>query len=158
MTPRNTSCSTSGGSRSVIRPQRILKDYAESGALNALLNIYAAIGPSTFVTKSGDLLVILGVSGVDDECLDAAELEQITERFRMALPVFNENFRIYQYLLKRDQRSIPFRDYEDPVVQTTVRDRMKYLNERPTPLHVIDIYWAVVHEGWRPSQSFKSRF
>ena len=93
----------------MIRPARVLKDYQESGALNALINFHAAIGPNTFVTKSGDLLAVLAVPGIDDECLDTSDIEQITHRFQMALSVFNDKFRVYQYLLKRDQlqHSVP---------------------------------------------------
>ena len=95
----------------MIRPQRVLKDYRESGALNALINVHAVIGPNTFVTKSGDLLAILSVPGIDDECLDTSDIEQITHQFQTALSVFNEKFRVYQYLIKRDQPKIPHRDY-----------------------------------------------
>ena len=142
----------------MIRPQRVLKDYRESGALNALINVHAVIGPNTFVTKSGDLLAILSVPGIDDECLDTSDIEQITHQFQMALSVFNEKFRVYQYLLKRDQPNIPHHDYPNPVVQAAVRNRIDYLTHRSPPLHTIEIYWAVVYEGWRPSRSLKDQF
>ena len=142
----------------MIRPARVLKDYQESGALNALINVHAAIGPNTFVTKSGDLVAILAVSGVDDECLDASDIEQITHRFQTALPIFNEKYRLYQYLLKRDQPTLPHLDYANSVVQTAVRNRIDYLTHRSPPLHTIETYWAVVYEGWRPSGSFKDQF
>src|SRR6186997_1596785 len=100
----------------MIRPSRVLKDYRDSGALNALINVHAAIGPHTFVTKSGDLLAVLAVPGIDDECLDASDIEQITHRFQTGLSAFNEKFRVCQYLLKRDQPDILHRDYPNTVV------------------------------------------
>ena len=142
----------------MIRPARVLKDYQESGALNALINFHAAIGPNAFVTKSGDLLAVLAVAGIDDECLDTADIEQITHRFQMALSVFNDKFRVYQYLLKRDQPNLPRRDYDNPVVQAAVRNRAEYLTHCSPPLHTIEIYWAVVYEGWRPRRSLKDQF
>lgn len=142
----------------MIRPPRVLKDYQESGALNALINFTAAIGPNTFVTKSGDLMAIVAVPGIDDECLDASDIEQITHRFQTGLSVFNERFRVYQYLLKRDQPNIPHRDYSNPVVQAAVQNRIDYLTHRSPSLHTIEIFWAVIYEGWRSSRSFKDRF
>src|SRR2546427_10575277 len=109
MTPQNTKYSTLGGFPTMVKLTRILRDYRESGALNALININAAIGSNTFVTKSGDLVVFLGIQGIDDECLDAAEIDQVAHRYEAAVRVFDERFRIYQYLVKRDQASIPSR-------------------------------------------------
>ena len=45
-----------------------------------------AIDERTFLTKSGDLLMVLSARGVDYECLDPAQLDQIARRFESALP------------------------------------------------------------------------
>jgi hypothetical protein len=47
--------------------KQIVKNYKESGALNAQLNLYGFLDEQIFLTKSGDLGVILVVRGVDYE-------------------------------------------------------------------------------------------
>jgi type IV secretion system protein VirB4 len=130
---------------------RILKDYRESGAMNALVNIHAAIDDQTFLTKSGDLVVLLGVQGADYECLDASQLDQITRRFETALKTFDEHFRIYQYIDKREGAAIPHGLYENPVVREAVMSRVAYLENRTDKLYSVDVYFAIVYEGWANS-------
>src|SRR5437773_2313420 len=79
MIPQSTKYSTFGGFPIMVKLPRVLEDYRESGALNALINIHAAIGPNTFATKSGDLLVFLGIQGIDDECLDGMYVDERVE-------------------------------------------------------------------------------
>jgi type IV secretion system protein TrbE len=76
----------------VIKIKRILKDYEDSGALNALVSIHTALDEHTFLTKSGDLVMLLGLRGVDAECLDHSQTDQIARRFESALPIFDERF------------------------------------------------------------------
>ena len=92
----------------------ILKEHHETGAMNALVNVHTAIDDYTFLTKSGDLLMVLSARGVDYECLDPAQLDQLARRFESTIRIFDENFRIYQYLLKRDGPSLP-------IVSMTIR-------------------------------------
>src|ERR1700722_19480192 len=105
----------SEGPPGVIRLSRIFKDYEDSGALNARVSITAALDDRTFLTKGGGLVTMLCVRGVDYECLDASEIDQFARRFEAALRTFDENFRIYQYVLKRDHAAIPARTHASPV-------------------------------------------
>jgi len=50
---------------------RVMKDYRESGAFNALVGIHAVIGDGIFLTKAGDLVMWLALKGLDYECADA---------------------------------------------------------------------------------------
>src|SRR3989442_13323892 len=104
----------------MIKLSRILKDYQESGALNALVNVHAAVDDYTFLTKSGDLLAVVAVQGVDYECLDHSQLDQLARRFEAAVRIFDESFRVYQYLIKRDNVSIPHRHYDNPVIEEAI--------------------------------------
>ena len=122
---------------------RILKDYNDSGAMNALIPIHAAIDDHTFLTKSGDLMTLVAVQGVDYECVDALHLDHIARRFESTLRTFDENFRLYQYLVKRDAPPIPHRTYASPVVQQAVANRIAYLQGKN--LYSLDTYIAVVY-------------
>ncbi len=141
----------------MIRVSRIVKDYQESGALNGLVNVHAAIDDQTFVTKSGALVTVLGVLGVDYECLDPEQLDHVARRFEAALRTFDERFRIYQYVIKRNQPTLPRRDHANPVVKQAVADRIAYLTDKADHLYSLDTYIAVVYEASRPTYDFKRR-
>jgi type IV secretion system protein TrbE len=126
---------------------RILKDYQESGAVNSLVSVLAAIDDHTFLTKSGNLVAILATPGLDYECLDPSTMQQITHRFESAMRIFDEKFRVYQYLLKRDNPPMPHRSYDSPVVQEAVASRIAYLQGKADHLYSLEIYFAVVYEG-----------
>ena len=79
----------------MIKVKRILKDYDESGALNTLVNIHATVAENVFLTKSADLVMLLALRGVDPECLDHCQKDQIARRFESALRIFDERFRVY---------------------------------------------------------------
>jgi type IV secretion/conjugal transfer VirB4 family ATPase len=133
----------------------IRKDYNESGAMNALVNIHAAIDERTFLTKCGDILLILSARGVDYECLDPSQLDQVARRFESATRIFDENFRLYQYLVKRDSPSIPHRAYHNPVVQQAINSRIAYLQGKSDNLYSLDTYFVVLYQGWKPSNTRK---
>src|SRR5436305_15187284 len=111
----------------MLRLKRIFKNYDETGSLNERVNLYGFVGPEVFLTKSGDLGVILEVRGVDYECLDGASVDALTKRLESALRLFDENYRIYQYLFKRNDPKIPHKLYGTPVVDAAIANRMAYL-------------------------------
>ena len=74
--------------------ERALKTYREAGALNAQVNLFGFIDDHTFLTKGGDVGLILAVSGVDYECLASAEVDIYTKRLSLTevaktLPIGN---------------------------------------------------------------------
>ncbi len=89
--------------------KRIFKNYEEAGSLNAMVNLFGFIGPQVFLTKSGEVGVMLEIHGVDYECLDAPAIDGLTKRLESALRLFDENYRIYQLLFKRNRNGAPFR-------------------------------------------------
>ncbi len=137
------------------RLSRILKDHHESGAMNALINIHAAIDEQIFLTKGGDLVMMLAARGVDYECLDPSQLDQIARRFEAAVRVFDENFRLYQYLVKRDGAALPHRTYDNPVVQAAIKNRIAYLQRKANSLYSVETYYAVVYQGWKQANAHK---
>lgn len=55
----------------MFRLDRALKPYRESGSLNDQVNLFGFIDDGVFLTKSGDVGLILAVKGVDYEGLAA---------------------------------------------------------------------------------------
>lgn len=129
---------------------RVMKDYQESGAFNALVGIHAAIDDGIFVTKGGDLVTWLALAGRDAECLDPEEIDQAARHFESVLRVLDERFRIGQYVLKREEPELPGRHYADPVVEEAAAGRIRYLSRKAEKLCRTENYLAIIYEGWRP--------
>ena len=101
----------------MINLAKLFKDYNAAGALNEHINLYGFVADQVFLTKSGDLGVVIQVEGIDYECLDENPLDNITRRLEVAQKVFDSQFRIYQYLLKRNNATIPYQLYDNEVVE-----------------------------------------
>ena len=72
---------------------RIVKEWKESGSLQAHINLCGLWDEETFLTKSGDLAMVLRVKGIDYESLDSISrdhavkrLEAGSARFRSTRP------------------------------------------------------------------------
>src|SRR5690606_528250 len=127
---------------------RIRHDHRDAGALHELVNLFGFVDERTFLTKSGDLGVVIRIRGVDDECLDPDQVDRIARRFEATLKVFDERFRVYQYLLKRDDPEIPHRDYADhPVLQQAVAARISHLQSKARRLYSLDTYIVVLYQN-----------
>jgi type IV secretion system protein TrbE len=135
----------------MLRLDRIFKNYGETGSLGEQINLFGFIGPSVFLTKSGEVGVILEVRGVDYECLDTASLDHFTKRLESAFKLFDENYRLYQYLFKRNNESIPYRLYSSPIVDAAIENRIAYLNSKADTLFSLSIYYVVLYQGSQTS-------
>jgi type IV secretion/conjugal transfer VirB4 family ATPase len=133
----------------MLRLQRIFKNYQETGSFNEQVNLYGFIDSHVFLTKTGDMGVILEVRGVDYECLDGNALDGITKRLESALKVFDDNYRIYQYLFKRNNETIPYKLYGKPIVDTAIKNRVAYFAAKSETLFSLSIYYVILFEGFR---------
>jgi type IV secretion/conjugal transfer VirB4 family ATPase len=129
--------------------RRLFKNYKETGSFNEQVNLYGFIDQHVFLTKTGDLGAVLQVPGVDYECLDGNTLDGLTKRLESALKLFDENYRVYQYVFKRNNETIPYKLYGNPVVDTAIRNRIAYLGSKADTLFSLSIYYVVLFEGFR---------
>jgi len=130
----------------MFRLARALKPYRETGSLNDQVNLFGFIDDHTFLTKSGDVGVVLAVTGVDYECLDANEIDNYTKRLESAFRLFDDRCRIYQYLFKRNAPELPHRTYSNPVVSAAIENRITYLKGKADSLYALAIYFVVIFE------------
>jgi type IV secretion system protein VirB4 len=142
----------------MINLAKLFKDYNDSGTLNEYINLYGFVADQVFLTKSGDLGAVIHGDGVDYECLDQNTLENVTRRFEAATRGFGEQYRIYQYLFKRNQEQIPFQLYRDELVNQAIRNRADHLASRAEELYEIQIYYVVLYEGFRFKTSLSKSF
>lgn len=139
---------------------KLVKDHSRTGDLRELVPFSEFLAGPIFLTKAGDLGMVLRVRGCDYECLDHSQLEHVARRFNAAASIFPDTFRLYQYVLKRNGVTVPHQSYTDLVVQTAVEARIGYLSGKAESLYSLEIYFVVLYEGWRhqPSRSIPDVF
>jgi type IV secretory pathway VirB4 component len=128
---------------------KIIKPWKESAALNAHINLYGFWNDIAFLTKSGDLGMVLRVRGVDYESLDSGEQEYAVKRLEAALKAFGPGFHVYQYLFKSNRPEIPFRRYDDPTVEAAIDQRRQFFEAKRDHLYQVEIFYSIVLEGAR---------
>jgi type IV secretion system protein VirB4 len=133
----------------MLRLDKVIKPWKEAAALSDHINLYGFWNETVFLTKSGDLGMVLSVAGVDYESLDHAEQEYAVKRLESALKSFGTGFHIYQYLFKTNRPEIPFAHYDDPVVQTAVDQRREFFAAKAEKLFQIEIFYCILLEGSR---------
>jgi type IV secretion system protein VirB4 len=124
--------------------KRVFKNYEESGSLGAMVNLFGFVGPQVFLTKSGEVGMILELQGVDYECLDQMALDALTKRLESALRLFDENYRVYQLLFKRNRQLIPHTFSGNLVVDSAIRSRIAYFAEKADCLFSLWIVFVVL--------------
>jgi type IV secretion/conjugal transfer VirB4 family ATPase len=140
----------------MLRLKRIFKNYEETGSFNEQINLYGFVDRNVFLTKTGDLGVVLEVEGVDYECLDQTAIDNVTKRLESALKLFGDEYRVYQYVFKRNNEMIPYQLYGNPVVDAAIESRIAYLRTRADELFSIAIYFVVLFEGIRYKRTLSS--
>jgi type IV secretion/conjugal transfer VirB4 family ATPase len=130
----------------VFKLTNAFKNYREAGSLNEQINLLGFLDDHFFLTKSGDIGAVLAVSGIDYEGLDGNGIDQYTKRLESAFKVLDDQCRIYQYLFKRNHPTIPHREYQDPVVNAAIRNRIAYFKSKADKLYSLEIFYVVVLE------------
>jgi type IV secretion system protein VirB4 len=133
----------------MLRLDKIIKPWKEAAAFSDHINLYGFWNDNAFLTKSGDVGIVLRVTGVDYESLDYGEQEYAVKRLEAALKNFGPGFHVYQYLFKTNNPEIPFADYDDTIVQTGQERRREHFQEKADRLFEIEIYYAILLEGAR---------
>src|SRR5260370_26548153 len=101
----------------------MVKDGRGSGAVQAHVNVDGFWDEETFITKSGDLGVVLRVKGIDYESLDHASRDHSVKRLEAALRTLDSRMRVYQALFKNNEPVIPHERYVNPLVKAAIEQR-----------------------------------
>ena len=133
----------------MFRLGQITKQYDEAAAWCSQINLFGFVDDEIFLTKSGDLGIMFAIDGVDYECLDASAIDNVTRRLAAAFRIFDEKYRVYQYMFKRNQESIPFKTYQNPIVNAAIESRIAYLQTKSESLYSFRIHYVVLYEGFR---------
>src|SRR5260370_14179991 len=69
---------------------------------------------------------------------------------------FEENYRLYQYLFKRNNETIPYKLYANPIVDTAIKNRIAYLASKADTLFSLSVYYVVLYQGFQTSAKLGS--
>jgi len=133
----------------MLRIDKVIKPWKESACLNDHINLYGFWNEMAFLTKSGDVGMVLTVPGVDYESLDRSEQEYAVKRLEAALKAFGPDFHVYQYLFKSNRPDIPFAKYDDPIVATAIEQRHQFFEAKRDQLYQVEIFYCILLEGAR---------
>jgi type IV secretion system protein VirB4 len=142
----------------MLRLDKVIKPWKESAALNDHINLYGFWNETAFLTKSGDVGMVLRVPGVDYESLDRSEQEYAVKRLEAALKAFGPGFHIYQYLFKSNRPDIPFAKYDDPIVEAAIEQRRKLFEAKRDHLYQVEIFYCILLEGARSKTGVGAAF
>jgi len=129
----------------VLNLKRVFKNYEQTGSLGAMVNLFGFVGQHVFLTKSGEVGMILEVQGVDYECLEQRAVDALTKRLESALRLFEENYRVYQMLFKRNRRPIPHTYCGNRIVDSAIRNRVAHFAEKADSLFSLSIVFVVLY-------------
>ncbi len=122
--------------------EKAAQPLARQGSLHSLLGPVMFAGDA-FVTRDGQVGLLLSVNGLDVDCLNDEVLEEHRDSLQSALKTFDERFRIYQYFVKRKHPGLLAPISSGPVVsQEAIDDRIEFLNSQT--LYTTSIYFAVL--------------
>ncbi len=142
----------------MLRVAKVIKSWKESAALNDHINLYGFWNETAFLTKSGDVGMVLSVPGVDYESLDRAEQEYAVKRLEAALKAFGPGFHVYQYLFKANRPDVPFAKYDDPIVEAAIEQRRKFFEAKRDHLYQVEIFYCILLEGARSKNGVGAAF
>ena len=140
----------------MLRLDRVIQPWKEAASLNGHINLYGFWSETAFLTKSGDLGMVLHIPGVDYESLDHAEQEYAVKRLEAALKSFGPGFHVYQYLFKQNRPEIPFRSYDNPIVEAATEQRRQFFEAKRDHLYQVEIYYSIVLEGARSKTGLRA--
>ena len=133
----------------MLRIDKVIKPWKDAAALCDHVNLYGFWNETAFLTKSGDLGMVLRVTGVDYESLDHGQQEYAVKRLEAALKLFGPGFHVYQYLFKTNRPQIPFAKYDGPIVQTGQDRRRQFFQDKADRLFEIEIHYCILIRGSR---------
>jgi type IV secretory pathway VirB4 component len=142
----------------MLRLDKVIKPWKESASLNDHINLYGFWNDTAFLTKSGDVGMVLSVPGVDYESLDRSEQEYAVKRLEAALKAFGPGFHVYQYLFKSNRPDIPFAKYDDPIVAAAIEQRRKFFEAKRDYLYQVEIFYCILLEGLRSKTGVGAAF
>lgn len=126
----------------------LFKPLLEAGSFSDLLNVCLELGPSLFLLKTGEVMIVLQVEGQDAEGLEPTDLSATTATIQRALRAFDEDFTVAVHTLKRFAPSLPEVAVENPVAKEALNSRIRFLNKKATLYQYETYITATLRPEW----------
>jgi len=130
----------------VLSVKRILRDYEDAGSVNSLISLWGFVDDAAFLTKAGHVGVVYQLRGIDYEGLTHAQRTAIVHRLEAALRVFDEHWRVYEYVVKRNIPPVSASSCSQPVANEAIQERVSYLNGRRSELFQMRLFVVLLYE------------
>ena len=126
------------------------REFRQAGAVHELLAPFCfATGDGMVLAKNGDLCLAFRLEGMDYQCRNPEELDRGARRFETALRGLPANIRVYQYVLKRCQKTLPRSSYQNPVLEQAIGQRLAWMEQRGEVLYQLESYIVLCLERWQ---------
>lgn len=126
------------------------EEYLEAGAMNEVLALHSFLDDQVFITKNGQLGIVLSFPGIDFEGQDPVQLDAVARRFEAAARAFTTKHRLYQYLVKTSAPPIECGLYTNDVVTQAMQNRIAHFQRRASSLYSVHAYLVVTAQAWTP--------
>src|ERR1039457_5808610 len=126
---------------------RILDQHRHAGAIHDEIQLLRFVNETVLQTKSGSFGMALEVSGLDPGGRLEGALDNYSRPLEGALKPLDERFRLYQYVIKRFDASIPRRTREQVPTAGFPERRVASLASRAKNLATISIHFVILYEG-----------
>lgn len=124
--------------------------HDESRPLHTLINVFGFLDSEVFLTKSGDLGMVLRYQGKDAECMEPEALAALCARIGSAIRVFDDRFVVTQYWLKSPLPPLELRTYASRPLTEAAQHRARFLNARGVSLYSYETFLVVICKScWR---------
>jgi type IV secretion system protein VirB4 len=130
-----------------MRSAKPVNPTLQAAACNTLLMPHRFINENVFLTKLCQYGVVYKLLGIDAGSLTDETIAGYSHRLEMAFRMFDEDFRIYQYLIKHEGADISDdAEYSNPVVVDTIKRREEFLTSKAERLYTIELYIVILFE------------
>jgi type IV secretion system protein VirB4 len=136
-----------------MRVGRILRDYAEAGAINAQIALWGFVDDNTFLTKAGHVGIVYRVLGQDAEGLTHDQRRLVVHQMEAGLRLLDERCRVYQYVLRQEAEAFTAVPCTRPVAHEAISRRTEFLNRRRDRLFTLDHFLVLVYEPANTSRT-----
>lgn len=103
---------------------------------------------NVFITKSGDVGIVIKIFSKDVECMDGAYVDYVASSLERSMRVFDERYKIYQYLFRRRRGVICAAVCGNRVVDASTERRHAMLSG----LYSVETYFVVLLTGKRQAR------
>lgn len=132
-------------------------EYLAAGCMNEAIGLHSFINDNVFLTKSGDVGVILALPGIDFEGQTHEHLDSLARRFEAACRSFGEQHEVYQYLMKTAAPTIEHSIHPNEIINQAISSRVAHFYEKADGLFTVQVYMAVTYKAWTTTEGFAQK-